>query len=38
LIDPGEMGTLFKVLAIAAADQPAPAGFPADLETRETAR
>jgi NADH dehydrogenase [ubiquinone] 1 alpha subcomplex assembly factor 7 len=27
LIDPGEMGTLFKVLAIAAPDQAAPAGF-----------
>lgn len=29
LIDPGEMGTLFKVLAIAAPGQPAPAGFAA---------
>jgi NADH dehydrogenase [ubiquinone] 1 alpha subcomplex assembly factor 7 len=29
LIDPGEMGTLFKILAIAAPDQPAPAGFAA---------
>jgi NADH dehydrogenase [ubiquinone] 1 alpha subcomplex assembly factor 7 len=32
LIDPGKMGTLFKVLVIAAPDQPAPAGFAADLE------
>jgi NADH dehydrogenase [ubiquinone] 1 alpha subcomplex assembly factor 7 len=29
LIDPGEMGTLFKVLAIAAPEQAAPAGFSA---------
>jgi NADH dehydrogenase [ubiquinone] 1 alpha subcomplex assembly factor 7 len=27
LIHPGEMGTLFRVLAITAADAPAPAGF-----------
>jgi NADH dehydrogenase [ubiquinone] 1 alpha subcomplex assembly factor 7 len=28
LIDPAEMGTLFKVLCIAAPDLPPPAGFP----------
>ena len=28
LIDPAEMGTLFKVLCIAAPDSPPPAGFP----------
>jgi NADH dehydrogenase [ubiquinone] 1 alpha subcomplex assembly factor 7 len=29
LIDPGEMGTLFKVLAVLHPDLPTPAGFPA---------
>ncbi|MDB5409662.1 MAG: synthase subunit beta [Rhodospirillales bacterium] len=37
LIDPGGMGTLFKVLAIAARDRPAPAGFPAAAEARGNA-
>ena len=27
LIDPGEMGNLFKVLALVSPDTPAPAGF-----------
>jgi NADH dehydrogenase [ubiquinone] 1 alpha subcomplex assembly factor 7 len=37
LIEPAEMGTLFKVLALAHPALPAPAGFPSELPRSNTA-